>query len=402
MTPGLSVTGLARLRESLSRHVERAMLPGLVALVSYKGDTHLEVVGSKAFGDDGPMKRDSLFRIASLTKPVAAAGAMLLVDEGRLRLEDSVEDLLPELAQRRVLVSLESDLDDTVQAIRPITIEDLLTFKLGFGVILAPPDTYPIQTAEQELGLVTLGPPWPPPPYSSDEWMRRFATLPLICQPGEQWLYNTGIQVLGVLLERASGMSLEAFLKERIFEPLQMRDTGFSVPVSERGRQTTAYAPDPESGQLSVWDAVDDSYWSRPPAFANASGWLVSTIDDYWAFVQMLLAGGELAGERILSKESVELMTRDHLTRKQRVTSHLFLGGNSSWGLGMAVPAIGTESDGIPRGFGWDGGSGTTWRSDTMTGLTGILFTQRAMTSPQPPEIFLDFWKGAYWALPSG
>jgi CubicO group peptidase (beta-lactamase class C family) len=399
MAPGLSRVGLARLHDSLAGHVERAMLPGLVALVSYKGDTHLEVIGTRAFGPSEPMGSDSLFRIASLTKPVAAAGAMLLVDEGKLRLHDAVDGLLPELADRRVLASLESELDQTVAASRPITVEDLLTFKLGFGQILAPPGTYPIQVAEQELDLAILRPPWPPPPFSSDEWIRRFATLPLMCQPGEQWLYNAGTMLLGILMERASGKSLDAFLTERIFEPLQMHDTGFSVPVSERARQTTAYAPSSDSGEPYIWDAVDDSYWSRPPMFYNASGWLVSTMDDFWVFVQMLQGGGEYGGHRILSRESVDLMTRDHLTRRQRTASHLFLGGHSGWGLGMAVPASGVESNEIPSGFGWNGGSGTTWRSDTVAGITGILFTQRAMTSPEPPEIFSDFWKGAYAAM---
>jgi CubicO group peptidase (beta-lactamase class C family) len=374
--------GLARLHDSLAGHVERGMLPGLVALVSSNGDTHLEVIGTRAFGSSGPMGTDSIFRIASLTKPVVAAGAMLLVDEGKLRLDDAVDGLLPELADRQVLAILESELDQTVAASRPITVEDLLTFKLGFGAILAPLGTYPIQAAVQELELAILGQPWPPPPFSSDEWIRRFATLPLMCQPGERWLYNAGTMVLGILIERASGKSLDAFLKARIFEPLQMRDTGFSVPVSERGRQTTAYAPSVDTGEPYVWDAVDDSYWSRLPLFYNASGWLVSTMDDFWVFVQMLLGGGEYGGKRILSQPSVDLMTRDHLTRRQRTASHLFLGGHTGWGLGMAVPASGVESDEIPRGFGWNGGSGTAWKSDTVTGLTGILFTQRAMSSP--------------------
>jgi CubicO group peptidase (beta-lactamase class C family) len=330
---------------------------------------------------------------------VVAAAALQLVDEGSLHLEDPVDELLPELADRQVLSSLESALSDTVPAHRPITLSDLLTFRLGFGTILAPPDTYAIQTAEKELGLMTLGPPWPPPDFSSDEWIGRFSTLPLMYQPGEQWLYNTGLQILGILLERQAGSSLGAFLTERIFDPLEMNDTGFFVPASERGRQTTAYAPNPESGELSVWDGVEESYWNAPPAFENAAGWLVSTMDDYWAFVQMILSGGEVKGERILSAASIENMTKDHLTRRQRVASHIFLGDHSGWGLGMAVPAAGVGSQGIPRGFGWDGGAGTTWRSDPTTGLTGIIMTQRAMTSPEPPRLFLDFWEAAYGAL---
>ena len=157
---------------------------------------------------------------------------------------------------------------------------------------MAPPDTYPIQAAERELRLCTLGPPWPPTPHTPDEWIRRFGSLPLMHQPGEQWMYNTGSQVLGVLLERAAGKPLEDFLRERIFEPLGMNDTGFSVAPHQRDRFTTAYAPDPESDVLNVLDGVENSYWSEPPAFPNAGGGLVSTIDDFWAFVAMLLADG--------------------------------------------------------------------------------------------------------------
>ena len=170
---------------------------------------------------------------------------MALVDDGVLSLGDPVERFLPELADRRVLRSLESALDDTVPAERSITVEDLLTFRLGFGAIMAPPGAYPIQDAEAELGLMTLGPPWPPPPFGSDEWIRRFATLPLLDQPGAEWRYNTGAQVLGVLLERASGQPLEAFLRARLFEPLGMVDTSFSVPAEKQGRFTTAYMPGP-------------------------------------------------------------------------------------------------------------------------------------------------------------
>ncbi len=156
---------------------------------------------------------------------------------------------LPELADRRVLRSLESPLDDTVPAERSITVEDLLTFRLGFGALMVPPGTYPIQDAEVELQLGTLGPPWPPPSFDSDEWIRRFATLPLMDQPGTVWRYNTGMQVLGVLLERASGQPLELFLRARLFDRLGMVDTSFSVPPEKQSRLTTAYFPETETGR---------------------------------------------------------------------------------------------------------------------------------------------------------
>ena len=145
--------------------------------------------------------------------------------------------------------------------------------------------------------------------------------------------------MLGILLERAAGQPLEAFLRQRLFEPLGMRDTGFSVSPDQRSRFTTAYAPDPATDTLSVVDGVEDSYWNQPPALPNAAGWLVSTIDDFWAFVAMLLANGRHDGERILSERSVELMTTDHLTPEQRASAGVFLREHDGWGLGMLVPA---------------------------------------------------------------
>ena len=415
---GLTVHGLQRLHDRLARHVDTGTMPGLVALVARHGAepidpgrngpahvdlVHVDVIGTKAFGDAEPMRRDAIFRIASLTKPITAAAAMILVDDGVLTLDASVDDYLPELTDRRVLRGLDSSLDDTVPAERAITLDDLLTYRLGFGAIMAPPDTYPIQLAERELQLCTLGPPWPPPPHTPDEWIRHFGSLPLMHQPGERWMYNTGSQVLGVLLERAAGKPLEDFLRERLLEPLGMRDTGFSVSADQRSRFTTAYAPDPASGTIRVLDGVEDSYWSAPPTFPNAAGWLVSTVDDVWAFAAMLLADGTVDGGRILTSRSVDLMTTDHLTPEQRASATLFLGDHSGWGFGMAVPAAGTGRGdrGDRGGFGWDGGTGTTWRTDRARGLTGILFTQRAMTSPEPPAVFDDFWDGAYGSIES-
>jgi CubicO group peptidase (beta-lactamase class C family) len=210
-------------------------------------------------------------------------------------------------------------------------------------------------------------------------------------QPGEQWLYNTSGQVLGVLLARAAGTDLETVMRERIFEPLAMRDTGFTVLPDHVGRLTTFYTPDPENGELSVLDDPTDSWWSSPPSFPDASGGLVSTIDDYWSFASMLLAGGTARGQSVLSPESVALITADRLSLTQREASGPFLGEHMSWGLGMAVPATGSTAP-LPVGFGWDGGSGTTWHSNPRSGLTGILLTQREAVSPAPPPVVEDFW----------
>jgi CubicO group peptidase (beta-lactamase class C family) len=230
--------------------------------------------------------------------------------------------------------------------------------------------------------------------HDVDGWIGALGSLPLLCQPGEQWLYNSSAQVLGVLLARACGRDLESVLRERIFEPLGMIDTGFTVPTEQLSRLTTAYRPNPETGELSVLDDAAHSWWSTPPSFPDASGWLVSTIDDYWSFVSMMLAGGTGQGERILSSATVALMTTDRLTPSQRDASAVFLGEHLGWGLGLAVPGTGSSDQPLPSGIGWDGGTGTTWRSNPRSGVTGILFTQRQATSPAPPPVVEDFWAG--------
>ena len=398
MSAGLDAAGLRRLHDRLAADADSGQVPGLVALLARGDDVHVEVLGHGALDDPAPLRRDAIFRIASLTKPIAAAAAMLLVDDGVLALSDPVDELLPELAGRRVLRTLESPLDDTVPADRSITIEDLLTFRLGFGSIMAAPGTYPIQEAEAELGLMTLGPPWPPPPFGPDEWIARFGTLPLLHQPGTEWRYNTGAQVLGVLLERATGQPLETFLRERLFDPLGMVDTSFSVPAEKVSRLTTAYMPDGLGG-LGVLDPPSGGWWNEPPAMANAAGWLVSTLDDYWAFVSMVVARGRCDGQQLLSPGAVEAMTRDHLTAAQRASALIFLGEHGGWGYGMAAPGPTRAALPEPSGYGWNGGTGTEWTTDPDYGLTGIVLSTRAMTSPEPPAQMVDFWEAAYGAL---
>ena len=392
-TDQLSGDGLARLHDAMSAHVAAGALPGLVTLVARGDEVHVDPIGTPAFDDDTPMARDAIFRIASLTKPVVAAAAMSLVEEGRLHLDQAIDELVPELADRRVLRSVDAELDDTVPAERPIRVDDLLTSRLGFGSLMEAPGTYPIQRAEEAARLQSIGgPPWPPGPHDVDSWIAALGELPLMHQPGEQWLYGTSSQVLGVVVARASGADLGAVLRSRLFEPLGMGDSGFFVPADRLGRLTTLYMPDADadSDGLSVLDAPADSWWSSPPALPDAGGWLVSTIDDLWSFVSMLLAGGTGPdGTRVLSPATVELMTTDRLTADQR---EAVFGEDLSWGLGMAVPAAGATDQPFPAGIGWDGGTGVTWRSNPRTGATGILFTQRHALAPTPSPLVQDFW----------
>src|SRR5256712_3578325 len=245
------------------------------------------------------MRRDTFFRIPWMTKPTLALATLMLVEEGSLALDEPADALLPELAHRQVLKRLDGPLDETVPAKRPITVRDLLTFRMGFGQMMVPPDAYPILLAAsaQQIGM---GPPSPSTMPAPDEWMRRLGRLPLMHQPGEQWMYNTGSDVLGVLIARASGQPLETFLRERLFEPLEMRDTSFSVPEASLDRLATSYWTDPTSGKLTVYDEPRGGQWSRPPAFPSGAGGLVSTIDDYLAFGQMMLSQGKHGGGRIL------------------------------------------------------------------------------------------------------
>jgi CubicO group peptidase (beta-lactamase class C family) len=397
---GFSKTRLARLRHVMAGYVERGEVPGLVTLVSRRGETHVEALGMKALGASDPVQRDTIFRIASMTKPITAAAAMILVEEFKLRLDDPVDALLPELADRQVLRRLDGPLDDTEPAKRAITLRDLLTFRMGFGIVMAPPGTHPIQTAVDDLRL-GQGMPQPSLPPGPDEWIRRFGTLPLMHQPGEKWMYHTGSDVLGVLIARASGQPFEIFLRERIFDPLGMKDTAFSAPASKLDRLATAYSRNFETGALELYDPAEGGHWSHPPAFPSGGGGLVSTIDDYLAFGRMMLNHGRHGGERILSRPSVETMTTDHLTAAQKAVSGLVPGDfdNIGWGFGVALVTRRQDVAAPVGSFGWDGGLGTSWRSDPSEDIITILLTQASWTSPVPPRVSRDFSTTAYQAI---
>jgi CubicO group peptidase (beta-lactamase class C family) len=372
-------------------------VPGLVALVSRKGAVHIHVAGSMSIGGP-PVRRDTIFRISSMTKPVTAAAAMILVEEGRLRLDEPVDALLPELANRQVLKRIDGPIDDTEPADRPITLRDLLTFRMGFGYLFAMAE-YPIHRAAAAVGFGP-GAPRPSGDPGPDAFMERLGTLPLIYQPGTSWLYNTSAEVLSVLIARASGQLFDVFLHDRLFEPLGMKDTAFHVRAAKLDRFATSYMVNPETHGLMVYDPAEGGDWSRPPAFPNGAGGLVSTADDYLAFANMLLNSGVHGRTRILSRPSVELMTTDQLTPEQKARSGFgpdsFAG--RGWGFCLGITTRRTEfaSSGS---YGWSGGMGTLWENDPHEEMITILMTQRGWESSTPAGVFVDFWTLAYAAI---
>jgi CubicO group peptidase (beta-lactamase class C family) len=364
------------LRDAMAARVARGQLPGIVYAVARNGRVRVETIGQVALGSDQPMRRGTPFRIASLTKPVIAAAAMMLVEDGRLALHEPVDRLLPELAHRRVLTQIDGPLDQTVPARRPITVEDLLTLRMGHGMIFEPvfQPPYPVIKAADDLQLV-MGPPDPRTPWRPDEWIRRFGTLPLMDQPGERWRYNTGLLVLGVLVARAARRPLGDFLDERIFRPLGMRHTGFWLPAAQAARLPNVYMTNPQTGKLDPLPGSEPSIWSRPPAFPSGAAGLASTIDDYLAFGQLLLNKGVHCGRRLLSTESVRLLTTNHLTPQQLATAGTAPLVGRGWGYGMAVSVTPDEVS-APGRYGWEGGYGTLWFNDPHRDLTAVAMTQ--------------------------
>jgi CubicO group peptidase (beta-lactamase class C family) len=383
---GLTQTGLKALHAVAERHVGDQQVPGLVALVARGDQVHVEALGRLAVAGP-PVARDSLFRIASTTKPITAAVTLAVAAEGLIELDEPVDRLLPELAARRVLRRMDGPLDDTVPADRAITVRDLLTFTFGFGMVgemFASPQPWPVVAATGELRLATIGPPDPPVPPDPDTWIAALGSLPLLAQPGERWMYNTGAQVLGVLVARATGQPLGEVLESRVFGPLGMRDTGFWA--ADTRRLATAYQPAPHG--LAVLDEPDGK-WSRPPRFGDGAAGLVSTVDDLLAFARMLLRGGA----PVLPADAVRAMTTDQLTPEQKARGGMLPGffHGRSWGFCQAVYDGGA--------FGWDGGLGTSWLADPSQDLAVIVLTQRIFESPDPPQVHRDIRAAAYAAL---
>jgi CubicO group peptidase (beta-lactamase class C family) len=346
-------------------------VPGAVALVSRRGQVELGCAGVRTIGGD-PMTRDTVFRIASITKPILAAATMVLVERGRLRLDDPVGDLLPELANPSVLRSLDGPVDDPDNlepAKRAITLRDLLTFQAGHGV----PESFDEPIMKVLVEHLAEGPPRPQQHPATEEWMARLARVPLVHQPGEGWTYNIGAEILGVLLARAADAPLAEVLAETVLGPTGMADTGF---WAERTDRLASYYRRGEAG-LELVDPPAGQ-WAQPPPFPSGGGGLLSTVDDWHAFGQMLLAGGEHRGRRVLTEESVAAMMTSHVDGGPQ---HLFLDGQG-WGFGGSVDIRPKDRWNVLGRYGWVGGTGTAGYVIPSTGTVVIWMSQVELSGP--------------------
>lgn len=391
MTDPLTAEGLAGFSELVAALVARDEVPGMVAVVARGDQVHTEVAGSMSLGGP-PMREDAIFRLASMTKPVTGAAALALVEEGLLRLDEPVERLLPELADRTVLRRLDGPLDDTVPARRSITVRDLLTFTpgLGFsGKMQKWPERFPVVVAMQEaLGLAEAGRLDVVTPLDPDAWIASLSSLPLFVQPGERWLYHTSASVLGVLLARAAGQPLTDVLRTRIFEPLGMRDTGFWATQPDRLVTPRQWS------RKAGFEAVDKQGrdWSKPPAFCDGADGLISTASDLLAFSRMLLRGGR----PVLPADAVAEMTRDQLSPEQKARTSENNATKAilyrrSWGYCTFVVTDGPDMGGYMMA----GAFGTSWLMIPPLDLTVIILTPRAFDGPWMPRSHLNLQAAA-------
>lgn len=379
------------MQEVAARHTS-GEVPGMAWLVAHGDDVHVGVAGTADVAGERPVRRDTIFRISSMTKPILAVAALTYVEDGTLALDEPVDAHLPELADRRVLTDPEDADSPTVPAERPITLRDLLTFRLGLGMDFGRFGRQPVLERLAGMGL-PVGPPAPGEGPDADGWIRAVGSVPLERQPGERWLYHLGADVLGVMLARVGGGSLGAVLAERVLDPLGMSDTGFNVPTGSLDRFTDCAYVDPTSGELDTYDPIDGQ-WSRPAVFESGGGGLVSTVDDYGSFASMLRRGGA----PLLSPETVAEMTRNHLTPEQQEESSPDESGAIGWGFGLGVRTAVTDEANVGT-YGWSGGLGSVWATDPTADLTGILLTNLMWSSPEAPTVIADLWTAAYRGL---
>ncbi|MBW0150762.1 MAG: beta-lactamase family protein [Phenylobacterium sp.] len=379
MTPmdgEFSASGLQAIGPALQGVVDAGDLSGFVTLVWRGGQVvQVDTVGRRDIAGDKPMTRDTLFRIASMTKPITSVAALMLLEEGRLKLDDPITRWAPEFADMQVLKAADGPLDQTVPAERDITIADLMTHRSGlaYGFTSAGPIA---QAHEKALGPA-LGTPLTP-----DEWMKRLGELPLSYQPGARFHYSHATDVLGFIVARIEGKTLDQVLQDRVFGPLGMTDTAFHVPPEKLDRAAKLYRINPKTDAM---EEVAFPYYPAPPVFAAGGGGLVSTADDYLKFARLMLGKGEVDGVRLLKTQTVEMMTADRLTEAQKAIPFMgipfWLG--QGFGLGVSVITDPVKQAWMGAGnagaFGWPGAFGTWWQADPAADMVLIYLIQNSI-----------------------
>ena len=378
---GVDKAALAQVQPALQSVVDSGDLSGAVTLI-WRGGEELQfnAVGQRNIEAGLPMTRDTLFRIASMTKPITTVAAMMLLEEGKLALQDPITKWAPEFANMRVLKEATGPVEDTYPSPRDITIEDLMTHRAGlaYGFTSIGPIAHAHQRA---LGDVLNASTTP------DQWMQALASLPLSYPPGERFHYSHATDVLGFIVGRVGGKGFREFLMERIFGPLGMVDTDFYVPPQKRGRAAVVYRLD---DNLAALEPVPFTQYDTPPAYCGGGGGLISTLDDYLTFARMMLNEGELDGRRYLKAETVRLMAANRLSDAQREIPFMGIPFWAGQGFGLGLSVI-TDPEkqawmgaGSKGAFGWPGAFGTWWQASPEDGLILIYLIQNSM--PLGPE----------------
>ncbi len=381
---GMSSDRLSRLETTMESYVEQGRVAGVVSLVARQGKiVHFKAAGQADIETDHPMARDTIVRIASMTKPVTSVAVMMLFEEGHFLLSDPVSKFIPEFKDLPVYVSGEGDQMVTRPASREMTIRDLLTHQSGliYGGVIS---TGAIAELYDSKGITpgASRPDGAEPLTSLADFTQRLADVPLAHDPGAQWSYGVSTDVLGRLIEVVSGVPLDQFFQDRIFGPLGMRDTAFWVRPEKQPRFAAVYTFD-DAGQLTTLVGPDEARFATPPPAPSGGGGLVSTANDYAKFCQMLLNGGSLGGVRLLGPRTIELMTMNHL-KGEKTELPAFAGAGFGLGFAVITDVAATQVMGSEGEYSWAGFFSTDFWIDPKEDLFGIVLTQTVPYGSNP------------------